>query len=44
LTKPEQTPRPLMTRLIWFVTLWAGGVVTVGLISYILRLWIAPHR
>lgn len=33
-----------MTRLIWFVTLWAGGVGTVVLISYILRLWIAPHR
>jgi hypothetical protein len=33
-----------MKRLIWFVALWAGGVGTVGLVSYVLRLWIAPHR
>jgi hypothetical protein len=38
----EPTPRPLMQRLLWFAALWLGGVGTVALISYGLRLWIAP--
>jgi hypothetical protein len=38
--KPEQ--RPLTQRLLWFVVLWLGGVGTVTLISFCLRLWIAP--
>jgi hypothetical protein len=33
----------LPQRLLWFVLLWLGGVGTVTLISYGLRLWIAPH-
>jgi hypothetical protein len=36
------TPRPLTQRLLWFAALWLGGVGTVALISYGLRLWIAP--
>ena len=40
---PEQpNPRPLAQRLVWFVTLWLGGVGTVALVSWGLRLWIAP--
>jgi hypothetical protein len=35
-------PRPLAQRLLWFVVLWLGGVGTVTLISFLLRLWIAP--
>ena len=35
-------PRPLTQRLLWFAALWLGGVGTVTLISYGLRLWIAP--
>ena len=35
-------PRPLAQRLLWFATLWLGGVGAVALISYGLRLWIAP--
>jgi hypothetical protein len=35
-------PRPLAQRLLWFAVLWLGGVGTVTLISYGLRLWIAP--
>ncbi|NOJ50619.1 DUF2474 domain-containing protein [Bradyrhizobium archetypum] len=31
-----------MQRLLWFVALWLGGVGTVALISFLLRLWIAP--
>jgi hypothetical protein len=38
--KPEQ--RPLAQRLLWFAALWLGGVGTVTLISFCLRLWIAP--
>ncbi|WP_156435364.1 DUF2474 domain-containing protein [Bradyrhizobium lablabi] len=38
--KPNQ--RPLTQRLLWFVALWLGGVGTVALISFVLRLWIAP--
>ncbi|MDI1264583.1 MAG: DUF2474 domain-containing protein [bacterium] len=38
--KPD--PRPLWHRLLWFVALWLGGVGTVTLISWGLRLWIAP--
>jgi hypothetical protein len=38
----EQEPRPLAERLMWFAVLWLGGVGTVALISFGLRLWIAP--
>jgi hypothetical protein len=27
-------------RLLWFVTLWAGGVITVGILAYGIRLMI----
>jgi hypothetical protein len=40
---PEmQKRRPLAERLFWFFTLWLGGVGTVALLAYGLRLWIAP--
>ena len=38
----EPKLRPLPQRLLWFATLWLGGVGTVTLISFVLRLWIAP--
>ncbi|MEH2504605.1 hypothetical protein V1290_003416 [Bradyrhizobium sp. AZCC 1578] len=31
-----------MQRLLWFAALWLGGVGTVVLFSFLLRLWIAP--
>jgi len=34
--------RPLAQRLLWFAALWMGGVGTVALVSWVLRLWIAP--
>jgi hypothetical protein len=37
---PQQTPRPLMQRLLWFIALWAGGVATVTVVGYGIRLWI----
>jgi hypothetical protein len=33
---------PLAQRLLWFATLWLGGVGAVALVSYGLRLWLAP--
>ena len=39
---PEQNQRPLAQRLLWFVALWLGGVGTVAIVAYGLRLWIAP--
>jgi hypothetical protein len=33
---------PLRYRLLWFAALWLGGVGAVTLVSYGLRLWIAP--
>ncbi|MGY3605812.1 DUF2474 domain-containing protein [Bradyrhizobium sp. Leo121] len=39
----EENPRPLAKRLMWFAALWLSGVGTVALISFGLRLWIAPQ-
>jgi hypothetical protein len=41
LTPAEQNPRALAQRLLWFAALWLGGVGTVGIVAYGLRLWIA---
>lgn len=35
-----QDRSPLAKRLLWFVGLWAGGVVVTGVVAYGLRLWI----
>ena len=40
--RPEPTPRPLAQRLLWFAALWIAGVASVGLVSLVLHLWIAP--
>jgi hypothetical protein len=42
LTRIKPGQRPLTQRLLWFVGLWLGGVGAVVLISFCLRLWIAP--
>jgi len=39
---PDETPRPLAQRLLWFVALWLAGVGTVAIISFVLRVWLAP--
>ncbi|MBU2957286.1 DUF2474 family protein [Paracoccus sp. C2R09] len=31
----------MMRRLAWFVGLWAASVATVGMVAWIIRLWIA---
>jgi hypothetical protein len=37
----EQKAAPLTQRLLWFVALWLGGVGSVAIVAYGLRLWIA---
>lgn len=38
----EPNLRPLAQRLLWFAILWLGGVGTVSIVAFGLRLWIAP--
>ena len=37
---PKRTP--LAQRLLWFAALWLGGVGTVAIVSFGLRLWLGP--
>jgi hypothetical protein len=37
-----QNARLLVRRLLWFAALWLGGVGAVAIISFGLKLWIAP--
>ena len=30
----------MVRRLLWFVALWAAGVLTVAAVAYLLRWWI----
>jgi hypothetical protein len=32
----------LSQRLVWFAALWLGGVGSVALLSFVLRLWLSP--
>jgi len=34
--------KPALRRWLWFVGLWAAGVVTVGVVAYGLRLVLVP--
>ena len=31
-----------MSRLLWFVGLWAGGVGVTALVAYAIRFWLSP--
>jgi hypothetical protein len=35
-------PAPLWKRLAWLVLIWSGSVLALGLVSFILRLWLKP--
>lgn len=39
MTKVEQEKKPLWQRLGWLVLIWAGSVLALGLVSYLLRLF-----
>lgn len=40
--RPERKAPPSTTRrLLWFVALWAAGVLATGAVAALLRLWIA---
>jgi hypothetical protein len=38
----DRQPRPLKERLLWFAALWLAGVGAVAIVSFGLRLWLAP--
>lgn len=33
---------PVWQRLAWMAAIWFASVATLGLVSWLLRLWIAP--
>lgn len=35
--EPGDAPRPLGKRLLWFVVLWVGGLLSVAAVAYSLR-------
>ena len=35
----EQPTTPLAQRLLWFAALWLGGVGSVAIVAFVLRLW-----
>ncbi|GEM_PF-478122 len=40
--KPLAEESPLWKRLAWMAAIWAGSVATLGVVAWLLRLWIAP--
>lgn len=39
--EPEPEP-PLWQRLAWMAGIWAASVAALGVVTYVIRLWIAP--
>lgn len=34
-------PASIVRRLLWFISLWAGGVLVTAAVAYGIRMWIA---
>lgn len=39
-TSAPRYPAPLWCRLVWFASLWAGSVLSLGVVAGILRTWL----
>jgi hypothetical protein len=40
LSNPKN-PNSTLRRWVWFVGLWVAGVVTVGLVSLVIKFWLS---
>ena len=38
ITDPAEQPGPLWKRLAWFVAIWMGSVMALGIVAWLLRL------
>ncbi|KPP91167.1 DUF2474 domain-containing protein [Erythrobacter sp. HL-111] len=38
----EADEKPLWERLGWMAAIWGASVAVLGVVAYVLRLWIAP--
>ena len=39
-TSTFRNPAPLRRRLVWFASIWAGSVLSLGIVAGILRAWL----
>lgn len=39
---PDPEDRPLWQRLGWMVLIWAASVAVLGVVGFVLRLWLSP--
>jgi len=37
---PEPHERPLLQRLGWMVAIWLASVSALGVVAYVIRLWL----